>query len=161
MIIEKWPFLAYERSKFGSKRGRYFALNVFCGIITAASELQDERILMHAIAATLGLKQDHRVQAVLAFFRGEPSPRVCTQFSISRSDLYKFRAGPLSHSDRPSMILVEGPSTPPTALTQTESRRSLCRNANESTKGSPTLRHLRRKLIVTGLMASLPSLERV
>jgi hypothetical protein len=56
MIIEEWPLLAYERSKFGSKQGRYFALNVFCGMITAASELRDERILMHAIAATLRLK---------------------------------------------------------------------------------------------------------
>src|SRR5947209_1299499 len=38
-----------------------------------------------------GDKKERRVGAVLALLRGEPASQVCQQYSICRSDLYKFR----------------------------------------------------------------------
>src|SRR5918992_508098 len=36
-------------------------------------------------------REEHRLQAVLALFRGEKTSQVSAEFRISRSDLYKFR----------------------------------------------------------------------
>ncbi len=36
-------------------------------------------------------KQERRLLAVLALLRGEPAAQVCQQYSICRSDLYKYK----------------------------------------------------------------------
>lgn len=73
-------------------------------------------------------KQQRRVQAVLALFRGVPVAQVVTQFGICRSDLYKFRRRALSAiyqalDDRP-----RGPKVPHNRLDPSTAQRivSLC-----------------------------------
>ena len=38
-------------------------------------------------------QEAHRLQAIMALFKGEKTSQVSTTFGIRRSDLYKFRKG--------------------------------------------------------------------
>jgi hypothetical protein len=78
--------------KIASKAGDDFALQVFCETqYTRFQTIQGGRIAMPDDAPPMPPKCQHRVQAVLALFRGEAVAQVSTQYQICRSDLYKFQ----------------------------------------------------------------------
>jgi transposase InsO family protein len=57
-------------------------------------------------------KEEHRLQAVMALFRGAPASRVSVQFQISRSDLYKFRVRVLAAMREALKDHPRGPKRP-------------------------------------------------
>jgi transposase InsO family protein len=73
-------------------------------------------------------KQQRRVQAVLALFRGVPVAQVVTQFGICRSDLYKFRRRALSAIHQALDDRPRGPKVPHNRLDPSTEQRivSLC-----------------------------------
>lgn len=61
-------------------------------------------------------KEERRLQAVLALFRGASASRVSAQFQISRSDLYKFRTHVLAAMCEALRDHPRGPRRPPNRL---------------------------------------------
>jgi hypothetical protein len=62
------------------------------------------------------LKEDRRLQAVMALFRGEQASHVSVTFRISRSDLYKFRRRALTTMRQALADHRRGPKWPRTRL---------------------------------------------
>src|SRR5215813_10443296 len=54
------------------------------------------RPIMATASYLFSSKEDRRLHAVLAPFKGESAAQICSTFRIARSDLYKFRARALA-----------------------------------------------------------------
>jgi hypothetical protein len=65
---------------------------------------------------SFSLKEDRRLQAVMALFRGEPISQVAVKFRMARSDLYKFRTRALVALRAALADQSRGPRHPPNRL---------------------------------------------
>lgn len=68
-------------------------------------------------------KEEGRLLAVLALLRGEPAAQVCRQYSICRSDLYKFRRRALTALRDAVKDRRRGPRRPSNRLAEEKERR--------------------------------------
>lgn len=74
-------------------------------------------------AAADGGKEEGRLLAVLALLRGEPAAQVCRQYSICRSDLYKFRRRALAAMRSAMKDKARGPRRPSNRLAPEQEQR--------------------------------------
>jgi hypothetical protein len=68
-------------------------------------------------------KEERRLLAVLALLRGEPAAQICQQYSICRSDLYKFRRRALAAMRAAMKNQRRGPQRPSNHLPEEKERR--------------------------------------
>jgi transposase InsO family protein len=68
-------------------------------------------------------KEERRLLAVLALLRGEPATQVCDQYSICRSDLYKFRRRALAAMRSALKDKARGPRLPSNRLAPEKEQR--------------------------------------
>lgn len=104
-------FSAYRRCGKLSINSANFALQAFC------------EILFPGIYVMETSKEEGRLLAVLALLRGESATEVCRQYSICRSDLYKFRRRALAAMRDAMEDRRRGPRRPSNRLPEGRERR--------------------------------------